>query len=194
MRKRLFISLLAVLFVAGIAFAQQRGSSSDPGVGDILGQKGLQDQGNKIFRMVRYVPPTWSGSDALATESIVVWDLSSDDGVTVTTTTVSCDSAVAGIIVAQALTPQVDGNTAAQDRGKRNWTWLQTYGVSQVRVESGADINTAGDAMGTSTVAGEATFFDVNNTTNPRAMGNAGFFYDTASASDDDVEVFIRLD
>ena|SRR3990167_5914025 len=192
MKKFIFSVLFAALLIVGLAsqaFAQA-GYRSDHGIGDVFGQSGYQDSPDRIFRMVRYVPVT-ADSPALAADSIVIWDLTEDDGITVTTTTTSRDSAVAGIIVAQALTQDTDGNTAAQDVGKDNWTWLQTYGLAQVDVP--LQIITAGDAMGTSTTAGEATAFNGNGTS-PRNQGNAGFFYDTAAAGDNDVQCFIRLD
>jgi len=180
--------------VLGLATSEvfaQAGYRQNPGVGDVLGQGKYQDQAHKIFRMVRYVPVT-ADSPALAADSIVIWDLTEDDGVTVTTTTTSRDSAVAGIIVVQALTQDTDGNTAAQDVGKDNWTWLQTFGLAQVDVSH--EIITAGSALGTSITAGEALMFAPTATDTPRAQGNAGFFYDTASGGDNDVQVFLRLD
>lgn len=188
MRKLNLFLVLALLLVAGPALAVQQ---TLPQAGDVLGQNKYQSDPHRIFRMVRYVPTTYNGATTLAADSIVVWDTSNDDGVTVTTTTTSSDSAVAGIIVVQALTPETDGNTAAQDAGKKNWTWLQTYGKAQVNfVATVGAVDNAGAAFGTSTTAGEAAQF-VGSTTDPRAQGKAGFVYDTATAGDDDVEVFL---
>ena len=191
MIKRIPLVILAILLVSGIAFAETPGFRQDPGTGDILGSGKYQSDAHKIFRMVRYVQPaTFATATTLAADSIVVWDTSNDDGVTVTTTTVSSDSTVAGIIVTQALTADTDGNTAAQDRGKDNWTWLQTYGLSQVNLAASLGDAVAGDAFGTSTTAGEAIMHS-GSTTDAQVQGKAGFFYDTASAGDDDVECFI---
>lgn len=191
MRKRLFLLTLAALLIGGQAFAATPGYEQNPGTGDILGQGKYQSDAHKIFRMVRYVPATYAGATTLAADSIVIWDLAADDGVTVTTTTTSGDSSVAGIIVTQALTPDTDGNTAAQDRGKGNWTWLQTYGLSQVDLASGASNVLAGASFGTSTTAGESAAFTVVNTANTQAFGIAGFYYDAATAGDNDVQVFL---
>lgn len=188
--RKFLLSLVAVLFMAGQVFAATPGYRQDPGTGDILGQGKFQSDPHKIFRMVRYVPVTYSGAATLAADSIVVWDVTNDDGVTVTTTTTSSDSTVAGIIVTQALTPDTDGNTAAQDRGQRNWTWLQTYGKSQVNLVTGGATTVAGDAMGTSTTAGEV-IQHVGGTNNARAQGIAGFFYDASTAGADDIECFL---
>lgn len=191
----IFVAALLMLGVVGQVHAATPGHRQSHGVGDILGQKKLEDEPHKIFRKVRYVPVTYSGATTLAADSIVVWSLTEDDGITVTTTTTSSDSAVAGIIVTQALTPDTDGNTAAQDRGGVNWTWLQTYGLSQVNLIAGGVATAAGDAMGTSTTAGEAIQHvgDGNQTSNrARNQGVAGFFYDASTAGADDVEVFLK--
>lgn len=193
-RRNLIVGLIlvAILFsYGGIASAATPGYRQSHGVGDILGQAKNQSDAHKIFRMVRYVQASFAGAATLAADSIVVWNLTEDDGVTVTTTTVSSDSAVAGIIVTQALTQDTENNTAVQDRGRDNWTWLQTYGLSQV--DNLLIINNAGDAMGTSTTAGEATSH-LGSVTDPRAQGVAGFFYDTSAAAQTDVECFLTLD
>lgn len=191
--RKIFFILFAVLFIAGQVLAATPGYRMNPGTGDILGQGKYQQDPHKIFRMVRYKPPTWDGSSTLAADSIVIWNLDNtygDDGITVTTTTTSSDSAVAGIIVTQALTPDADSTTAAEDVGKRNWTWLQTYGKSQVDVLLAAY---SGAAMGTSTTAGEANPHQ-GGEVNYLAQGIAGFFYDDADAEATDVECFLVLD
>ena len=197
--RKLFSVLIAVLLLAGTAYAATPGYRRNPGTGDILGQGKYQSDAHKIFRMVRYVPVTYSGASTLEADSIVVWNLTSDDGVTVTTSTTSSDSAVAGIIVQQALTPDTDGNTAAQDAGQGNWTWLQTYGLSQCDLSADGAV-ASGAAMGTGTSAGAATAHTVSSkttlsgTNDSRALGNAGFFFDAAAASATDVECFVNLD
>lgn len=187
MRKILSI-IFAVLFVAYIVGAAYAVSPLGE-TGDILGQGKYASDAHKIFRLVRYVPATYSGATALAADSIVIWDLTSDDGVTVTTTTTSSDSAVAGIIVSAVATGDT-GKTAVQAVGDANWTWLQTYGKSQVNFVATTGGIAAGAAFGTSTTAGEAAAF-VSSTTNASVQGKAGFAYDTATAGTDDVEVFI---
>lgn len=193
MIKRILYILIAIALVSGVAFAETPGFRLNPGTGDILGQGKFQSDAHKIFRMVRYDQDGLAGS-TLAADSIVVWDVTNDDGVTITTSTTSYDTTVAGIIVQQAVTQEIEANTAILDRGKRNWTWLQTYGLSQVDLQgpSGTigDTITAGDAMCISTTAGEAWVF-IASTSNPRLQGKAGFFYDASNYGDDDVECFL---
>ncbi len=57
---------------------------------------------------------------------------------------------------------------------------------------TGANLN-AGDAMGCGDDAGEATDF-LPSATDAGANGNAGFFYDDATAGADDIECFIICD
>lgn len=192
--KKILCLVLITLLIAGVAFAATPGYRLSPGIGEnkTTAQGGQQSDPGKTFRIVRYVPITGiadGGLDSatLAAESIVVYDVVSDDGVTVTTTTTSHDSAVAGVIVQAALTPETLGDSAADDRGKRNWTWLQTHGLSEVTV---AGTVSAGDALATSTVTGEAVAF-VASTSASGANGNAGFFYDAQVEPADDVECFI---
>lgn len=189
MSKRIILVLLAVLFIAGIAFAETPGYRLSPGRGEII-QMPFQSDPPKKFRMVRYIGGLTAST--LAADSIVVWDTVTDDGVTVNTTTQSGDSSVAGILVQAIMTQDTTSNTAVQDIGKDNWSWLQTYGLSQVDM-SGTTTVLAGSAMGTSGTAGKATMF-MPSTTNSLAQGNAGFFLDAAAASSTDVECFVRTD
>ena len=191
---KIVVLFVAILLMAGLAIAATPGRDTSPGKGDIMGNVGrYDDDAHKTFRLVRYVPAAGSGNSAtLAAESIVVWDIISDDGVTVTTTTTSYNSAVAGIIVNAALTPQVLGQTAAYDAGKRNWTWLQTYGLAQVRIHTDGPV-TAGQAMSTGGAAGEACEFK-SSTSDASLQGNAGFFYDSGLAAADDVECFVMCE
>ena len=192
MRKALFISL-AILLVAGIAFAATPGYRQSPGQGDKLGQGGLQSDPGKIFRLVRYVPAGGTANSAtLSADSIVIWDCTSDDGVTVTTTTTSGDTSVAGIVVKAALTPETLSNTAVQDIGKRNWTWLQTYGLSQVDMYVPDNVVPVKGAIVCSGHVGQATGYLHGQALT--AVGVAGFAMDAAAALATNVEVFLRLD
>lgn len=194
MKKIMVMALIVLVALGTFAYASPRNTSG--GVGDILGQGKFPGEPHKIFRLVRYIPASGGlDSATLVADSIVVWDVNSDDGVTVTTTTTSPDSTVAGILAVNALTPDTIANlgwTAAMSVGKRNWTWLQTYGKAEVRI-NGTNAVVAGNAMGTSASAGEADIF-VCSTTESNKNGNAGFFYDDGAAAADDVECFVICD
>lgn len=182
MSKKLFL-FIAVLLMGGLAFSGLAFAGST----EIFGQGGYQSDPHRIYRLVHNPNTT-----AISAESIVIWDLTADNGVSVNTTTLSGDSAVAGIL-AEILPAQVtDANTAAKDIGKANWALMQTYGFAEVFV--GTAVGTAGDAMGTGTKVGEANVFVNSNSTLATQQGFAGFFYDTASQYEDDVQCFLRLD
>lgn len=191
MSRRIILVLLAVLFIVGIAFATTPGTRTSPGRGEIV-QMPYQSDPPKRFRVVRYVGT--AGGDALAADSIVIWDLTLDDGITINTTTTSGDSAVAGILVTAALTQDTADNTAIEDIGRDNWAWLQTYGLSQVDISAAAVV--AGNAMGTSATAGAATKYgyDGQATVASLKQGYAGFFFDSAAASATDVQCFIKVE
>ena len=189
--KKIISLVLVALLIGSVAHAVQPIAS--PGIGDKLGQAKFQSDPHKIFRLVRYMPASGTQDSAtLVAESIVIWDTTSDDGVTVTTTTTSPDSRVAGIIAVQALTGDPLGNSATDDIGARNWTWLQTYGKAEVRIGASNPV-AVGAAMGTSGTAGEADAF-VANATDSTKNGNAGFFMDAGTAAADNVECFLRCD
>lgn len=187
------IVVLVAVMMGTSAFAKPNISG---GNGDIMGQGKFPSDPHKIFRLVRYIPASGGpDSGTLAAESIVVWDTTSDDGVTVTTSTTSYDSAVAGILVLEGITPEISTNgwSAVSSIGRRSWTWLQTYGKAQVRVQSDSSEVDAGDAMGCGDDAGEATDF-LPSVTDATANGNAGFFYDDATAGADDIDCFVMCD
>lgn len=183
MKKLLLISL-AVLLCASMVYA-----ATPPGTGDIMGTGNLASAPGKIFRLVRYVPTTGTiDSRTLSAESIVIWDTTSDDGVTVTLTTTSQDARVAGIVVNDILTPEMGalGNSAAADVGKRNWGYVQTYGYALV-YGCGDGLLQVGRPFATSNASSLAG----NSSITVTGGMSAGFAYDTQSASGES-EVFIR--
>jgi len=193
MKKVIGLALVALL-MCGVAFAR-----TGPGIGDIMGQGKLDSDPHKVFRLVRYCPPDttdalFSTASSLTADSIVIWDCNSDDGVTVTTTTTSYDSAVAGVVVLAILTPDygTQGISALDAIGKRNWGWLQTYGKSEVYMQVDG-VASAKSALACGSKPGGATLF-LGSTTSSTVQGNAGFFYDAATAAATDVEVFLRCE
>lgn len=188
-------SLLIVLFVCSIAFGASPGRELGHNRGDVMGNIGRYNYDpHRKFRLVRYVPLLGEVlSQTLTANAVVVWDVNSDDGVTVTVTSTSYVSTIAGIIVQDALTPTKLGRTAAQDLGRRNWTWLQTYGPSLARVQIDADLVSAGKALATGSQWGLSTNF-LPSTTDAALQGNGGFWYDTAGAGTQGVEVFLRCE
>ena len=180
--RKLSIFILAILLLSGIAYA---------GSTEILGQGGFQSDPHRIYRMVRFVPASGSvTSITLSAEAIVIWDTTSDDGVTITTSTTTGDAAVAGVVPVAILTPEYGslGASAANEIGRRNWGFVQTYGYAKVTMNSAgaAVVNTA---IGTSAAATQAGQFGTGTTANGRSVG---FALDSASGAS--VEVFLVND
>lgn len=195
----LFAFALAFLMMIGGAMAATPGNQQSPGIGEIKGQGKPVYEAHRTFRLVRYVPASGNNDSAtLGKYAIVIWDILSDDGITVTTTTTSGDTTVAGITPVDTLTPDINtlGNTATADEGNRNWTWIQTYGKALVNWESGGGAATAGGAFGTAATAGRANTFTFATTAGSNVNGIAGFVYNTVSGASDgeDTSVFLRLE
>lgn len=194
MKKRL-ISLIAILSLVGGSLAFASVVSNTKGPGDILGQGKQIYEPGKIFRIVRYVPAGGNANHpTLTADSVLVWDTTSDDGVTVTTTTTSPDSAVAGVAPVAILTPDVLGRTVSADAlyGGRNWGWLQTYGLCTVNVDATNSV-VAGGAIGTSTTPGSVGPYTAS-TTDTTKMGKLGFAFDTGAAAVTGLDAFVNLD
>ena len=212
--KKLFALLLVSLLAFGTSVygiddnTITPGYRLGPGVGFRPDSGKYPQDPHKTFRLVRYVQGHIIGDAVLTNvedggilseDSIVIWHTSFDDGVTVTTIGISSDSRVAGIIARAVHGQETDnlGDTATRDVGKKNWTFLQTYGLAEVRLAS-TDSVSEGDAMGTSIEAGKATWFtgtvgELGAKEVSHNQGYAGFFYDSASASATDVQVFLKV-
>ncbi len=219
--KRIVSLFVIALFVIGLCVIVNAGTdtttgrtyksglakSPGPGIIDAAGQP--LGTAVKKYRVVRFLfhqstyGPGGSGLGAglktnyrLSPDSIVIWDTSAsgDDGVTVTTTTVTGDSRVAGVLLCGMDIRSVDASTnqlvATTDTDLNHWGFLQTHGLSFVNVEGNI---TSGDAIGTSNRAGCAGRFgtplgtksDFWNGISADAQyrGNAGFAFDDAAGS-----------
>ena len=198
--KKIYISLLAIsLLFGGQAFAyddgglvhrteESGGSTSDP---------------VRVLQLVRN--PMTSGtaagdgtfSVAISAGDVVLWDLTSDDGVTVNIVgeggITASNDAVAG--VAAGTIPTADqAGTNVTDLGHRNWGYIQTYGlVTNCHVNSSAI--TAGDGLKASSVTRRAGTGAITSVNGPFTMtgnnGALGVALDTSSANGN-AEVFVR--
>jgi len=192
MKKFSILLLIAALLMCGTAFGATKSIGDDDG--GLIAPKAYSWSPERTFRWVRYVPTgATSISPSVSADSIMIWDLISDDGVTVTLTTTSGDGAVAGVVINDMLTPDLGtlGATAASDAGKRNWGWLQTYGLSSCNFFVSDAAAVVGRSFGTSTSPGQATGF--NSTVIPTGQA-AGFVYDAVTGSATGVEVFIKCE
>ena len=98
--KKTIALILVALLVASVAYAYP---GRGPGAaGEVKGNGNFPSECWRTFRFVRNVyknaTPNTS-QPSLSRDSIVIWDTTTDDGVSVNVTTVSCDSRVAGVVV-----------------------------------------------------------------------------------------------
>ena len=206
MKKIYLVLTLSVLFGIGSsqitcvpAFAAyDEGSQAN----NKLGHPGTPGDPVRVYTLVRnpmFTATAQAGGDAtysrpLSNGDAVLWDLTSDDGVTINIIgeggiSVSND-AVAGVVVGAIPTADVQGNTAVQDVGHRNWGFIQVYGLHAAAFVDASAI-TAGDSLRLSATTrrlGTAQFVGINFA----STGNrsAGFAFDTSSAVGS-AEVFV---
>lgn len=225
MKKLFVLSLALLLCFGGVASAVDYGSVVKGGgqvtsgyhagqaPGEIANQGKYISEPHRKFRFVRYVPPQPSTStgtgghilDLIASkDSVVIWStsVSGDDGVTVTLSTTSQDTRIAGILGTDALPPiSTDVVSGAQaDIGKRNWAYLQTYGKATAFYNPGNGASTAGGAFGVSVITGEIGSYSVSpdaagtDTASTTQLGFGGFFYDASPAGDNGAAVFLKCE
>lgn len=199
MRKHYLASLLAfvLLGVSTSAFAFSEPSS----IGHNKRVRGSdQHVDSKVFKLVRNGVIGAQGISMVSGDA-VIYDTTSDDGVTVALTTTSADGAFAGICVTAI--PSSDGTTtttsALDDIGRRNWGYIQVHGRALAKVSAGGQNAAApGDLFITSGDSGAVTTMlrvaGTNTTTTELgkiAQGRGGFFYDAADGTSTMVEVQI---
>lgn len=180
-----FVVLCGIAMVSG-SFAYDEGiypASKDQAVGS-------PDQSPRIYRFVRYAEMAAS-SRSLSAGEVVVWDCISDDGVTIGLigTVASSTDAVAGVTVGTIQTAEANGTAGAQV-GKRNWGYVQVYGVNTDCMLDGTVNILAGGAVKAMEASGDNTSYGMGAaTTQPGAI--FGFALDAVTTDATDNEVFI---
>ncbi len=185
MKKLLVLSIIA-LFMLGAVEVSFAVNPSGPGAsGDIMGMgtgRYVSDP-HRTFRLVRARAAT-----TITADSMVVWDTdvvypTASDGVTVTVTSTSGDSRVAGFLVTSIASRDTTGGgyTATEDVGLRNWGWLQTYGKSVDKATASTTPVTAGNAISCGPTGGSYSGY-FGSTTSASTQGNAGFALETVAA------------
>lgn len=188
--KLLALSLVAIIGMGSVAFAfdeptfsswnQKRnvgGRQSDPVITLKLVRFASRDTGETLG-----VFPSISSGDA------VVYDLVSDDGVTVALTNTSGDASFAGIAVGTIQSADGGSTSAADDNGRRNWGWIAVHGRVLANTSAGGtNANVAGQPFYTSRDAGKVTGFSGSTTgvyvdaNRVGRMRSGGFFYDAVT-------------
>lgn len=198
MKKSIFILLAILLCVSGVAFAIDGRTAGTNEPGEIKAKFGTMAEPDRTFRLVRYMPPAAGAINiaSLTVDSIVIWDPTSEDGVTVTTTTTSGDCRVAGVAACTFLTPEYYGRTASNDLSGRNWGYIQTYGLCNVRAGSkGIDADKAfgtGENPGCIVTMDSSDIAGVATRTSPTNWTTAGFTFKKQETASGALLGFIR--
>lgn len=193
--KKLISFVLALLLIGGgVSFA------------DVQIDKGQSlSTASKIFFVGRYARTgneNAPGGTHISADSVVIFDTTSNDGVSILTTTTSYDALVAGVTLDRINGSSRD-NTASEDENYDNWGRIQTWGYhSGVRFQATGGIYSfvAGQRVAASSASGDATVF---RTTSPDANAalarfesasrdSFGVLLEDMSATETAADVFIK--
>ena len=203
MRKlKLFLILSFCTFVTVPAFALN--DTTLDNVVRLNGDGTRQGSAVRVLKLVRYTDNTEDGASIVSGDALV-HSLISDDGVSVTLSTVSSDPAFCGIAAMTIQTSdRVTTTSAYDDVGGRNWGWMIVHGPANARIAAGSGPgDVAGRAFTTSgddaaighiqslTAVAGTDGQSVNNAV-LSVTGSGGIFLDTGGASDTSIEVFVE--
>lgn len=172
--KSLFISLIALCAISGVAFSA---TNVPTDVGMLKRQEGTsQDTPVRVYKLVRYATEG-ANQASLNSGDAVTWDQLSLDGLTVRIGTNSLDGGFAGIVAATILTYDTltqGGTTAGDDNGRRNWGYITVNGgpVFANITAGGTNGNAYGDIVILSNDAGKVT--TIISLDSASALGTAG--------------------
>jgi hypothetical protein len=111
-------------------------------------------------RRIRY-PYTHKDGTTLSSGDVVVWDINSDDGLTISACTVSCDSKIAGVLITNVMTDD-NGTSAGESGNGTNWGFMAVRG--KVLAKVCGLINVGDKIMPSSAVIGAATILSPDQT------------------------------
>ena len=134
----------------------------------------------------------------ISADRVVVWDTTSNDGVSVTTSTTSWDSLVAGVTI-DAIPGITSDATAAANLSTGNYGRVRVYGRhANVSWDSGATALpqgcTAGDLVGHHSVAGTASVFrkiSQDSATGRNSTDSFGVALEACAADNKTLDIFI---
>lgn len=196
--------LLSLVLAFGMLFGSTTSYAANGpyNIGEIKGTPRKQGEPVRTYKLVRF---SMRGPNiaSLASNDVVIYDLNSDDSVSVRTNTASAESAVAGVVDMTILTPDSASTTAFDDASKRNWGYIIVHGPAKVKIGAGGtNGNIAGQAWITSRDAGSATSAEASTSSDASGMAMigrvaaaaGGFFYSTGDSSSTTAAVFVRLE
>ena len=184
MKKILFFVFALALALQGVVFAELQIDR-----GETRGQAGAV---SKFFvaRNGRVA--------AISADRVVIWDITSNDGVSVTTSTTSWDSLVAGVTI-DAIPGITSDATAAANLSTGNYGRVRVYGRhASVSWDSGATALPqgclAGNLVGHHNVAGTASVFrniSQDSPTGRNSTDSFGVALEDCAAGNTTLDIFI---
>lgn len=171
MKKLFLFVLLAALLLPGVALATYNEGSA---VHRIESSGGSAADPVRMYMLVRN-PNNGQNDRSMTADDVVIWDILTDDGVTVNYQSklnmdVISRECVAGVVVGTIPTTD-NANAAASQVGLSNWGYIQTYGLGTCKMTGNQLGNwVSGDALIMSNVEPYAT------TEAPLQLGNRGKF------------------
>ena len=193
MRKLLLISFALLLGLGGTAFASQLDAGQAKSYSKI------------VFFVGRYgrTNPLGTNGNAISKDSVVIWDTTSDDGVTVNISTTSSDPAVAGVTIDDIPGTSRD-NTAVLDESSSNWGRIQVYGRhANVSWDSSTIPGTAGGTLSagakvsvSTKLGGTAGIFRNASSDlagSPVSVDSLGFLLKSPAATDKTTDIFVKM-
>lgn len=195
------LSLLAGLFLSTLSYAYPSPTYSE---WTDISRNNSRATAVRELKLVRFGLAGPSSVGVVSGEA-VIYDVASDDGVTVALTTTSADRAFAGIAVtAISTSDNSSGTSAFDDIGRRNWGWIIVHGPALAKVSpGGTNGNLAKALFVTSVDSGAITGVEVATVLpvvgsiaqySAVAQASGGFFLDNADTSSSLVEVFVKAE
>lgn len=141
------------------------------------------------------------GATHISADSVVVWDVTSNDGVTINKTTTSFDALVAGVTIDRIQGSSRD-NTAANDESSNNWGRIQTWGRhANVRFQVCAPlfVCSAGMRVGSGSTSQDSAIYrdvstDTTTATNFTSSSKDAFgvLLEAPGSTDTTADIFIK--
>lgn len=163
--KKLFVILIATLLVGGVAFGEGVPQPSAVGVSRIKAVGTLPSDPQSQILLVRY-GNRFADSAKISSGDVVVWDLNSADGVTISQCVVANAVSYAGVAVTDILT----ATNSSVDPNDRNWGYIAVKGYCLAKVDTsdavtGGVLSTDGNitpgALGTGIIPNGALSVDI---------------------------------
>ena len=194
--KKILLLVLALTFVCvGVSFAEiqiDRGQTKDTSKSVFF-----------VGRYARTVAIATSGNE-ISADRVVIWDSTSNDGVTVNYSTTSFDALVAGVSIDRIPGSSRD-YTAASDLNYDNWGRIRAYGRhASVSFDGATPIGAsgvtgapAGSRVAQSAVRGRATVYrgaseDITTSIVGASRDSFGVLLETVVATDGVADIFVK--